>query len=91
MADDRAVERMLSRHHDDTRNFDGNLLLGSQHMPLDRHQLGQQIEAFFRHRADVGLFDLAGLGMIEPAGSFLMASNAVAEAMAWSSTIGPRG
>lgn len=75
-SDAKEVERVLSRHQNNDKNFDCKLLLGTEHNPLDRHQLRRQVEEFFRHPADVGLFYFAGHGMIEPAGGFLMASNA---------------
>jgi hypothetical protein len=75
VADAREVERVLRYHHDATSNFDCNLLLGVRHQPLDRHEFRRQVNAFFRDRADVGLFYFAGHGMVEPAGGYLEASN----------------
>jgi hypothetical protein len=76
-ADAQEVERVLSRHGDGQRNFECDLLAANGFQnKIDRHLLRRKVEMFFRDRSDVGLFYFAGHGLIEPAGGYLMASNA---------------
>lgn len=77
VTDAEQVERVLSRNDDGSLNFECHLLVAkSIDSPLSRHVLRGEVEKFFRDRAEVGLFYFAGHGLIEPAGGYLMASDA---------------
>ena len=74
--DARAVKEVLERDDDGAVNFDCKLLTSTgPKKQIDRANLKDQIEALFKHEAEIALFYFAGHGHIEATGGYLLTSD----------------
>jgi caspase domain-containing protein len=69
------MSNLLSRHHDDSPNFECRKLLSSQET-IDRAKLRRAVEDLFKRPADVALFFFAGHGTVNNLGGFLVTQDA---------------
>lgn len=77
VADAEAVEAVLSRHGDDSRNFDCQLMKAAgPEEAITKRVLKDQVVRLFNTKADVALFYFAGHGHVEATGGYLLASDA---------------
>lgn len=74
--DARKVKGVLGRHHSGEKNFDVNLVIGSDPAPsVARTQLKDLVEALFVDDNEVALFYFAGHGWVESSGGYLCTSD----------------
>lgn len=75
--DAHSVKNVLSRHADDSVNFDCMLMVASSDKDnIGRGQLKDAVEKLFSTKAEIALFYFAGHGHIGATGGYLLASDA---------------
>ncbi len=75
--DAHSVRNALSRHADNSVNFDCMLLVASSSRDsIDHGRLKDAVEKLFSTKAEIALFYFAGHGHIEATGGYLLASDA---------------
>ncbi len=72
------MAELLSRHHDDSPNFDCRTLTAPAHTPttVTRPILKHAVEEVFTRRADVALFYFSGHGTVNNLGGYLVTQDA---------------
>lgn len=76
--DARAIEKLIARNADGTKNFDARLVTTDEHGEITAKKLKQLVSELFEHQADMAFFYFSGHGTATHLGGYLCGSDAEA-------------